>query len=268
MIYAINIHITPKISGSIPLYSGELINAVFYNIIKNIDKEIFYEIHTNSNIKLFTISPLMSTDLKIKNNKILIDKKNRYYFRITLLDELLSEKIIHYLINNLKFINIANINFSVNDIEINSDNKKILNFTTYKKIYKSASSKNKKFIIKFYTPTIFKVNNYYTPFPLPSLVFKLLFVKWNTFSPIKFDIKSYQNIDNFIYTLKYKLKTQSIYHNKLILHGFIGEASYIIKSKDRDIIKTINTLKDYIIFAGIGYHTTMGMGVAKAVNIL
>jgi CRISPR-associated endoribonuclease Cas6 len=101
------------------------------------------------------------------------------------------------------------------------------------------------------------------PVPDPSLIFKSLLRKWNTFSP---ESLKFKNIP--IKLLSENLQIGGLWiktEKKIVLRtgkltGFTGRVFINARTSNQNLLKAINTLSLFSEFSGVGRKTTMGFG--------
>lgn len=173
----------------------------------------------------------------------------------------------YFLENNKDEIRLQDNTFKISAIyATNSKNNEWSAYRTYEYIYNNTYN-DIEIRLEFKSPTAFKRINIAYLFPEPRLVFGSLLKKWNEYSPYQVQNSIMDNIENDVIVSGYKLQTKALhYRNKnkeYIVKGFVGIVDYKIRSRNEEIIKTINLLSDFAIFSGVGHKTPMGMGQTR-----
>lgn len=134
--------------------------------------------------------------------------------------------------------------------------------TTYEKLHDRASQGNH-VNLDFLSPTLFRRSGQSLVLPLPELVFASLLRTWNAFSPLQ--LPPYETVDlQTLMIAQHRLHTRMTDFGSYRLVGFLGEVRYLIPRDTPALFRhAINCLADYAFFAGVGYRTTMGMGVCR-----
>lgn len=123
-------------------------------------------------------------------------------------------------------------------------------------------------MLRFASPTVFKSQDHFLPYPLPRLVFEGLARRWNAFSPIQVhpDINRYAEACMAI--TSYRLHTETVRFGedggRGIFPGFVGHCAYALRVKDRYWMGMIHLLAAFALYAGIGKETARGMGQARS----
>lgn len=124
--------------------------------------------------------------------------------------------------------------------------------------------------LRFASPTVFKSQDHFLPYPLPRLVFEGLTRRWNAFSPIQVhpDVNRYAEACMAI--THYRLHTTTVRFGedgaRGIFPGFVGHCTYALRVKDRYWMGLIHLLAAFARYAGIGKETARGMGQARSVD--
>ncbi len=238
-------HLVPRIQYALAL-----------NIIRTVEPALSAYLHDQSSNKSITLRTLWH-----KNNFLTL--------RLTLLDDILFEKFATVLIDACIPV------FPLNDIavkisKITSSNESEnfwAGYKPYKEIYENASHENLSFRFNLITPVCFKKGDSYMPFPLPDLFFKSLHKRWNEYSEIKFDDSLTELFEKHIAANNFQLETKYLTDKNIKFTGATGKVNFKITGKPpKEFIHYINTLADYVYFAGVGIKTTMGMGQVVRVD--
>lgn len=119
--------------------------------------------------------------------------------------------------------------------------------------------------LRFASPTTFRgPQGLLTPFPLPAMVFGSLLDHWNLFNDVQLHPDTRRFADACIEARRIRLRSNTVAlalgeHTALIA-GFRGTCRYALLRADRYWIGIVQTLAAYAFYAGVGLHTTMGMG--------
>ncbi|SNR63023.1 CRISPR system precrRNA processing endoribonuclease RAMP protein Cas6 [Desulfurobacterium atlanticum] len=145
-----------------------------------------------------------------------------------------------------------------------------VNYISYAELLNNAGYE-KDIVFQVITPATFKKGKYDNPSPVPSLIFKSLFRKWNHFSRLKLPISETEFIKlvkRHVLTSGLWIKTEKVFislsFKKLI--GFKGRLYFYIDTDNKQLLKVLNALSDFSEFSGIGRKTTMGFGRIKRIN--
>ena len=267
-----------------PIYpeylTGRHIHALFLTLVSSVDKELGDRLHGEKANKGFGLSPIVVMDgskpklkmrsanyeLRITNYQSLIPSSSPCWWRITLLDEVLFSKLtaLWLNLNPDRAFHLGSADLYITSIlGTPQSSQPWSNFATYQQIYDRASDTEKMIAFHLATPTAFRQGKYDSPLPTRDNVFKSLCDRWNTYSEIQIS----PEIIEYIFPSRFDIKTEVV--KNYDTHSFIGcvgEIGYrILGDASPEIIKQINALADFALYAGIGRKTTMGMGMGKRV---
>ena len=274
-----------------PIYpeylTGRHIHALFLTLVSSVDQELGDRLHGEKANKGFGLSPIVvmgngssvmgkpkpkrtsqspitNYQLPITNHQI--PPSTPCWWRISLLDEVLFSKLTGLWLN----LNPEHpFHLGSADLYITSilgtpqSSQPWANFATYQQIYDRASETERNITFHLATPTAFRQGKFDSPLPTRDNVFKSLCDRWNKYS----DIPINPEIIESIFPSRFDIKTEVV--KNYDTHSFIGcvgEIGYrILGDASPEVIKQINAIADFAMFAGIGRKTTMGMGMGRRV---
>jgi len=119
--------------------------------------------------------------------------------------------------------------------------------------------------LQFTTPTLFRRSGTSIVLPQPELLFQSLLRTWNAFSPMQFPPHDQAEFATIMIS-GHRIHTRMSDFGSYKLLGFLGSVKYLLPDEMHPLLRrTINCLADYAFFAGVGYKTTMGMGLCRRV---
>ncbi|TBR58767.1 CRISPR-associated endoribonuclease Cas6 [Westiellopsis prolifica IICB1] len=270
-----------------PIYpnylTGRHYHALFLNLVSSVDKKLGDLLHDSSADKAFTLSPLQVQTSYTSNgsgkrghlshkNYILQWEQNKpispgtpCWWRISLLDDTLFSQLTPLWLN----INPEHAwHLGSADLYITSilgtpqSTQPWANACTYQQLYEQASESDRTISLTFSTPTAFRQGKYDTTLPTRECVFNSLLARWNKYSGVEFDNISLDAIfPSFV-----NIHTEILADSRSKFIGIIGEVNYrILGEIEPIIIKQMNTLADFALYAGVGRKTTMGMGMTRRI---
>ncbi|MDD3054008.1 MAG: CRISPR-associated endoribonuclease Cas6 [Endomicrobiaceae bacterium] len=263
MFYSIVIKLKPAENFFVPIYTGHFTYAFFLSIVNKANPNLAKKLYNPNEIKPFTLSGLIGKFIK-KERSLYASKENEYYIRITILDSSLFSSIISILLdNNFKEINIGKNKFIIKKVIINHQENQLTSFETIDGLWSSSSTDDDRIILKFMSPTFFKLGGDNYLFPEPNKVFGSIERKFLVFAHgfIGKEIEKEENIFNKIKVSRINnLSTNIVQLKNGKQIGFKGEIYYDLKIKDKPIIKYINVLANFAKYSGVGAKTTLGFG--------
>lgn len=283
MPYSLVLNFVPKSPIPTSNLSGRHLHALFLELVQSVDPGLATVLHQQTTEKAFTLSPLqVGQRASGKPQAQMADPKSHHlqfkydrpipagtpcWWRISLLDDTLFGKLAHLWLNlnpqkswHLGAADLA----VVSVLGTPQVSQPWVNVATYAQLYEQASDCDRQIHFSFSTPTTFRVSDYDCALPTKELVFKSLLKRWNAYSGMAF---SKELIDP-IYPSFFDIRTEIVIDSRSKLIGCVGELTFqILGTVDPVIIKQINTLADFALYAGVGRKTPMGMGMVRRIRL-
>jgi len=261
---SIVIKLIPKTSKIIlPCAGGRELRAFIYNLLSSKNVEVSEKIHSMTGPKPFTVS-LLNGKKKILKERMILDEKNIYWFRITVL----TEEIFHILTAGLfgmaaseEAVKFYDKELIIKEVCLSPDEHPMADVADYKDLM--TDEEKKSFLLSFKSPTAFIYGNGIMPLPLPYSMFRSYLVRWNSFCPVEYHIdeKILKIIEKAIFPSIYSLSTKLLDMKNFKMIGFTGDCSFeIIEKISPEDMKNILTLAKFSFYGGTGAKTTIGMG--------
>jgi CRISPR-associated endoribonuclease Cas6 len=275
MPYSLVLNLLPT-SPIYPQYlTGRHFHALFLTLVTAVDKELGDTLHESSSDKAFTLSPLQVSNaakyegyvhgLQWQQSRP-IPPVTPCWWRISLLDDRLFQRLTQLWLglNLEQSWHLGSADLRITQILMNPHPAQPwANVQSYQQLYEEASEKTRKVTLSFCTPTNFRQGKYDTALPSPESVFNSLLNRWNKYSPIPFDRESLPEL----FPSFFDINTAIVQDSRSKFIGCVGEISYRMMGKpDPLMVKKINALADFALYAGVGRKTTMGMGMVRRLN--
>lgn len=279
MPYSLVLNLTPQSSIPKTNLTGRHLHALFLELVHSVDTELATLLHQQSSEKAFTLSPLqvlgvrgqgagkefatITHRLQFQHDRA-IPAGTSCWWRISLLDEALFGRLTQLWLNPTRLWHLGMADLQVTSILGTAQpTQPWANFATYAQLYEQASERNRQICLTFCTPTTFRLTNYDCALPTRELVFQSLLRRWNQYSNIPFD----KALIEHIYPSFFDIRTEIVIDSRSKLIGCVGEVTFqILGEVDSSIIKQINALADFALYAGVGRKTPMGMGMVRRLN--
>ncbi len=278
MPYSLVLNLLPRSPIPQAHLSGRHLHALFLDLVQSIDPELAIALHHQESQKAFTLSPLqvMEDKRQTPNTKRQAELQWQHnhsipsgtpcWWRISLLDDALFGKLMHLW---LSLSSSQEWRLGAADLQVVSvlgtpqANQPWANFATYAQLFEQASQEERQMRFQFCTPTTFRQTKYDCALPTKEFVFQSLLRKWNQYSSMIFAEKILEPI----YPSFFDIHTEIAIDSRSKLIGCVGNVTFqILGDVDVNIIKQINTLANFALFAGVGRKTPMGMGMVRRVN--
>jgi CRISPR-associated endoribonuclease Cas6 len=296
MPHSLVVNFMPKTAIYPEFLTGRHIHALFLTLVSSVDQELGDRLHGEKVNKGFGLSPIqqlavsdwrlaISSDKNVSKPKLKkansqqlkanslswhyqqeIPPSTPCWWRISLLDEVLFSQLtgIWLNLNPDRAFHLGSADLSITSIlGTPQSGQPWANFATYQQIYDRASETEKIITFQLATPTAFRQGKYDSPLPTRDNVFKSLCDRWNTYSEIQIP----PEIIEYIFPSRFDIKTEVVTnYDKHHFIGCVGEIGYrILGDVEPIVIRQINALADFALYAGIGRKTTMGMGMGRRV---
>lgn len=275
MPHSLVLNILPK-SPIPPQYlTGRHLHALFLTLVSAADKELGDFLHDQKSDKAFTLSPLQISGKQRFSSGIYslewqhsqpINTGTRCWWRISLLDDNLFSRLTKLWLN----LNpdhpwhLGPADLQITDILGTPQTQQPwANFSSYSSLYEEASDSERQLAFTISTPASFRQGDYDASLPTRDAVFKSLLQRWNKYSGMEFSA----DLIGVIYPSFFNIRTELVVDSRSKFIGCIGEISYrIFGDVEPAVIKQVNALADFALYAGLGRKTPMGMGMARRVN--
>lgn len=252
-----------------PIYpnflTGRHLHALFLEIISSVDRPLGDRLHEQKTDKTFTLSPLQTTrgDRLQWQHSQPIPPGTACWWRISLLDDSLFGHLTPLWLN----LNPTHAwHLGAADLTITSilgtpqSTQPWANFASYAQLYQQADPEQRQIALQLCTPTSFRQGQYDTSLPDRDRVFSSLLRKWNQYSGIEFS----ESIIESIFPSYFDIRTEILKDSRSKFIGCVGQISFrIFGDLEPEIVRQINALADFAMYAGVGRKTPMGMGMVR-----
>jgi CRISPR-associated endoribonuclease Cas6 len=273
MPYSLVLNLLPQSPIPATHLTGRHLHALFLDLVRSLSPELSKELHGQTADKAFTLSPLQ---VEMRQRDFLLQWQHERaiaagtpcWWRISLLDETLFGQLTHLWLNlNPKQAwHLGAADLSVTSVLGTTQlQQPWAGYTTYAQLYEQASSSERQIRFAFCTPTTFRLTQYDCSMPTRELVFQSLLRRWNQYSNMPFP----QALIEPIYPSYFDIQTKMVIDSRSKLIGCVGEIVFqVLGDVEESMIKQINTLADFVLFAGVGRKTPMGMGMVRRIQKL
>lgn len=118
------------------------------------------------------------------------------------------------------------------------------------------------------SPTTFRSQGVNLPMPLPYLVIGSLLSRWQAFSPVAVSPDALRYAEEMVALSRYQLRTRLVrLEGRGPQVGFVGQSHMTPLNADRYWGNVLALLAAFSFYAGLGAHTTMGMGQTRPLEI-
>lgn len=231
-------------------------------------------LHAGGELRPYTVSSLIGVPERAPR---LLTPEHTVALRVTSLSDALSDLLLGSLLPALNgmTLSLVGLPFMVEAVTTNAAQDRRAGRSSdvelVQKLTLSAAALPRNIGVRFDSPTAFKSNDKTLPFPLPALVFGSLIDRWNRFNDIKLSEEARAFAEASAALSRYELRTRYVTWERSAsgassATGFTGFARYISLQHDRYWLGVLHTLAAFAFYSGIGAHTTVGLGQARAVE--
>lgn len=264
MPHSLIFNLTPKSAIQPEHLTGKHLHALWLTLISHIDRELGNSFHADISSKPFTLSPLQIHDKPIGwSYRYSIRAGTPCWWRVTLLDDALFLRLMPLWLDlnadRVWHLDAAELSIS-GVLGTAQSGHPWASACNYAELYALSSDRDRDLTLEFVTPTTFRQGKYDTALPTPESVFKGVLKKWNYYSQIEIS----PDVLEAISPQKFELKTRFITVGYSKILGAIGQITYRISGEVEPIvIRQLNALANYVLYAGVGRKTTMGLGMTR-----
>ncbi|WP_053957662.1 CRISPR-associated endoribonuclease Cas6 [Inediibacterium massiliense] len=241
---------TEKIINTID--NARIWHGIFFDILKQYDKEIADKYHDQGKKQSFSISPILcDTQSHVKY----FEKNTLLKVNISLLTNEIYSGLFEFIKKNNK------IPFAKGYLMIEEVNCKTISEDMLQQ------EKITRGVLKFITPTTFRVNPIQYPLPDPKKIFSNLNKSYcDAYKTEIKDIQVFDELEKYIIIEGFNIKTEIAKYRKFTITGFCGNVNIRIKHPNKKIQDHLEKLFAVASYVGIGYKTGMGMGQCIALK--
>jgi CRISPR-associated endoribonuclease Cas6 len=270
MLVSTVVSVQPQTELTIPVTVGKAVHACFLQMIRKIDAELAQELHDAARLKCFTTSPLQGP-LLVKDRQIRLDPEQTYWLRFTSVESHLSTLLLALEQEGMPTLHLFGHDFIICSVTSRPTAHPWARRSTYEDIWArwiaSESPPDRRVNLAFVSPTAFRSESRTIPLPLPRLVFSSLWERWNRYAPSSLDPKLLEAINAGVDISRYTLETHMLDFERYRQIGYVGTCEFLARKgvKD-DVIRGMQLLVDFALYAGVGSKTTMGMGQTRRIS--
>lgn len=249
--------------GRLP-WLGRAAQAWFLTQVRRADPALADALHDGQSRRPYTIGAVKTED--------------RYFLRVTSLSTVLSDLLTGNILPNVGTgATLAGI--EVQFARYHIENHPWAGRSDFEQLAREAFTKaipeSFAFGFEFATPTTFHSGGLNVPLPLPSLVYGSLIQAWNTFSPVALPVSLQPFVSDHVAVARHRISTRLVRSGDQQYVGFTGIVRYALSRQDktalspdeyRQRVQALNLLTLFAFYAGVGAHTSMGMGQTRGID--
>lgn len=273
MPHSLVLNLLPQSDIPLGYLSGRHLHALFLTLVSSVDQDLGDRFHQGDSLRSFSLSSLqvlgnrgqgIEDRLQVHHKRSIAAGKSCWW-RISLLDDALFGHLTKLWLNlnpqKAWHLGPADL-FITSVLGTPQSTQPWANFSSYSQLYEQASESDRELRFRFYTPTAFRKGQFDTSMPTQENVFSSLLKRWNEFSGMEFSEK----LTEPIFPSYFDIQTEIVQDSRSKFIGCTGSVTYrILGQADAKMIKQINCLASFALYAGVGRKTTMGMGMVRKV---
>lgn len=262
MLASFMVHLRPTQPAPMDGHVGRWLHGLFFHLLAEADPALATRLHDWEGLKPFTVSSLMGR-FEMQGGRRMVVPEESYRVRYTTLVPEILEGLGQSLLTRYleqRPLRLDGIPFEIERIEVPPQSRDSwIALASYEQLA-APPRPAREIVLHFNSPTAFKAGDLHLLFPQPWNVFGSLARSWRAFSSIPLPEDVYAFCEKQVGVSRYELRTQVITGGRYQLLGFVGTCTYRILADDALWLRTLNTLADFALFAGVGLKTTQGMG--------
>jgi CRISPR-associated endoribonuclease Cas6 len=271
MPYSLVLNLLPRSHLPKTHLSGRHLHALFLDLVGSVDSDLASTLHQQQSEKAFTLSPLQVGNHKGNTLQWQHDRPipvgTPCWWRISLLDDRLFSQLTHLWLRLSpgKPWQLGGVELDVASVlGTPQANQPWANVASYGQLLAQASEEERSLHLQLFTPTTFRQTKYDSAIPTKELLFHSLLRRWNRHSDIPLD----ETILEPIYPSYFNIHTEIAIDSRSKLIGCVGTITFRILGEVKPgVIRQINALTDFALYAGVGRKTPMGMGMVRRTGL-
>lgn len=263
---------------------GRPAQAWFLNQVMKSSSKLAGELHDSNSVKPLTVSTLLDHNGRPLEAGDWLKPGQEYWLRVTSLSDALSEILLTDVLPKLpKRMELYKMEFRVDGFTLNSAQHPWAAQTTFQEMaqdqqYAQAQSACR---MEFVSPTAFRSNGNDIALPMPGQVFRSLGQKWNAFCPASMRLHElWPGFAEACILVDELTAVNSVYWEfaegtRGTATGYTGTVGFRIPARNRvdtawqpywsGAAVVMQSLARFALYAGVGHHTTIGMGQTRVV---
>lgn len=264
---------------------GRPAQAWFLNQIMRRRPQLAETLHDDNGVKPFTVSTLLDRYGHPHKAGDWLKEGQECWLRVTTIGKELSEAFLLNVLKKLpKTLTFYKMDFRIDGYTLNPREHPWAGQTTFAEIAQDSKYAKvpREIRLEFVSPTSFGNNGKDIPIPIPGMLFRSLWQKWNAFCPESMQVDDrwpkfasdciLVNELTAVHTLRWEFAEGT----RGVSTGFMGTVglSLMPKSKIDEAWKpfwegadvVMQSLAQYAFYCGIGHHSTFGMGQSRLVG--
>lgn len=271
MLRSVVIQFSPMEEMVIPPTNGHLVHAWFLDLVRTQDRALSERLHKEDREKPFTVSPI-NGKIERRDGQWWLLPDQRYWVRFTGLEKTISDILVDLPVKPAGPGLFQTVPCEVVKIYRSPEEHEWAGEISYDALIGAATyqagSPTSPVRFHFASPTTFRTQDGDLPVPLPALVFGSLARKWDAYSTDPIGPELAARLTETVLLSRYELRTSMQDFGRYRLVGFTGDCEYQVRrGVEPSVGQAVRVLAAFAFYAGVGYHTTMGLGQARLQSV-
>lgn len=283
MLHSVLLSITPTEPTMLEGFYGRQVQAWFLGLLAQHRPDMVEAMHQDNALRPYTVSSLIvpKGGGRGKNGRLYITPGMECQIRITTLTGEISNLFFSQIVPGFKQNTEMRLKWSrFREIRLLEQNQWDGSVTFEKLVAGAVHSSGDSVTLNFSSPTAFRKGGLDLTMPTPDQVWRSLWWRWNNFAPeelqidplwVKFAQKCIVISDYSLKTLKVQFKKG----DKGAATGATGQATYRLlparlcgnfSNYRPGADAVLRSLADFALYAGVGHHTTIGLGQTQRIG--
>jgi len=283
MLRSILVSLTAESSYPILGSLGRPAQAWFLKQVTRANPALAQRLHDEQGLKPYTVSTLLDEHGRPLQAGDWLKPGQLCWLRITTLNEELSTALQKKVIQRLpKRLTVYKMDFRVDDVYERREEHAWASSTSFSDMAQDAANatSDNSVRMEFASPTAFRSQGLDICLPIPGQVFRSLWMKWNAFCPEPMQLHElwpdFAEACLFVSEMTAVQTTEWVFAEGTRGHatGFSGTVGFTLPRKNNLPEKwhsyydgaavVLQSLAHFAFYAGVGHHTTIGMGQARS----
>lgn len=249
------LQLRPVSAATLPRSHGHFAFHGALDLFTHLDPRLSFALHDKDGRKPFTVSPLRGVTIRPESREFSLSPEQTYGWRLTGLSADVAE-ILLGVGNGTNAPRGVRFHQAVFTLESASVERK----TSFSELREQWLPRREAVtaVLRFLSPTTFRLGAHEQPFPLPHWVFGSLLDSWNAHAPAPLEGLDLMGIG----LTRWEGKTHRVELGSKLggTVGFTGEFRYQAFPQNSALHGMVGLLAAYAEFAGVGWMTTHGLG--------
>lgn len=268
ILYSIMLEFQPSADTIVPCTTGHLVHALFLNLIRRFDGDLFFQLHNEPGPRPFTLSSLWGG--QGQEDHLVLRKNIACSFRVTLLDggHIWDRLRTQFLESGPMVASLGTTQLHLARMVSTPSPSapRWVGSTDWHTL--TLLPPQRVITLRFTSPTAFsRGDRQFDLFPKPLSAWNSLLRVWNKYAPKPLQLEKnrvHQSFSNQeVIVTACDLQTETLHFPNYLQKGFTGTCTYLLQCEDW-LVSQLTMLAAFAPYAGIGYKTTMGMGQVHA----